>query len=178
MLKVGKITGVNGLKGAVALQQIFDNTNWLKEGEALFIELKRESYIPYFVKEVKPAGTGHYLLQLEDIDTADDAKPLVNKTVYVKDEVLAEAEVDSPLLYIGYNLVDKTKGGIGAIEDVMLIGKQWIATLTINGNEVLVPLAEELIIEVNRRNKYIRMQLPDGLIEVYTDDKTENEETE
>lgn len=176
MLKVGKIRGINGLKGAVVLKQIIDDTNWLQPGEALFIELKRESFIPFFVKEAKPAGAGEYLLLLDDIDSADDAKPLVNKTVYVKDEVLAAAEVDSPLLYIGFNLVDKAKGGIGTIDDVMLIGGQWIARLEIEGKEVLVPLAEDMIIEVNRRNKYIRMQLPDGLIELYLGDNPENEE--
>jgi 16S rRNA processing protein RimM len=70
-------------------------------------------------------------------------------------------------LYIGFNLVDEQKGGLGTIQDVMLVGRQWIAKITISEKEVLIPLVDDMIIEVNMRNKFIRMKLPDGLLEVY-----------
>jgi 16S rRNA processing protein RimM len=79
--------------------------------------------------------------------------------VFANEEVLEAAKVDSPLLYIGFNLVDKQKGGLGLIEDVMLVGRQWIAKLTIEGKEVLVPLAEDMILDVNMKNRFIRMDL-------------------
>lgn len=169
MLKVGKISGVSGLQGAVVLRQIIDNTNWLKKGDVLFIELKRDSFIPFFVETAKSTNKEEYLLTLDDVNSADEAKPLVNKTVYVKEEVLETADVDSPLMYIGYNLVDKTRGGIGEIQDILQVGVQWIAQLTVDEKEVLIPLAEEIIIDVNKRNKFIRMDLPDGLLDVYLD---------
>ena len=56
MLKVGKITGTHGLQGAIVLRQIIDNTNWLKKGDTLFIELKRDSFIPFFVETAKAAN--------------------------------------------------------------------------------------------------------------------------
>jgi len=167
MLRVGKIVGVHGLQGAVVLRQIIDNTSWLKKGETLFIELKRESFIPYFVETAKAANDAEYIITLDDVGSPEDAQVLVNKTVYAKEEALETAKVDSPLLYIGFSLVDKQKGGLGNIEDVMLVGRQWIARMTIEGKEVLIPLAEDMIQEVNVRNKFIRITLPDGLLEVY-----------
>ncbi|HEY9178111.1 MAG TPA: ribosome maturation factor RimM [Flavipsychrobacter sp.] len=167
MLRVGKIVAVHGLQGAVVLKQIIDNTGWLNAGDVLFIELKRESFIPHFVEKAKPANETEYIINLDEVDDSEQAKKLVGKTVYVKEEILEKAKVDSPLMYIGFNLVDKTKGGIGTIEDVLLMGKQWIARLTIDGKEVLIPLVEDMILDVNYKNKFLRMDLPDGLLEIY-----------
>lgn len=174
MLKVGKITAVNGLKGAVVLRQVINSTGWLKTGDTLFIELKRESLIPYFVESANASGADEYLVIFEDVESSEEARTILNKTVYVKEDVLEDAKVESPLMYIGYNLVDKEKGGLGHIEDVMLMGKQWIAQLTIQDKEVLIPLAEDLILDVNKKNKFIRMDLPVGLVDVYLGDENEN----
>lgn len=167
MLRVGKIAGAHGLQGAVVLRQIIDDTGWLKKGDVLFIELKRESFIPYFVETAKAANDTEYIITLDEVQDTEEAKKLVGKTVYVKEEVLETAKVDSPLMYIGFNLVDKTRGGVGMIEDVLLMGKQWIARLTVDGKEVLIPLVEEMILDVNYKNKFLRMDLPEGLLDVY-----------
>ena len=167
MLKVGRISGVHGLQGAVILRQIIDNTKWLKKGDVLFIEMKRDSFIPYFVEVAKAANDAEYIVTLDEVADVETARQLVGKTAYVKEEVLQTAKVDSPLLYIGFNLVDKQKGSVGTIDDVMLMGGQWLARLVIDGKEVLIPLAEEMILDVNTKNKFIRMDLPDGLLEIY-----------
>lgn len=167
MLRVGKIAGAHGLQGAVVLRQIIDDTGWLKKGDVLFIELKRESFIPYFVETAKAANDTEYIITLDEVQDTEEAKKLVGKTVYVKEELLETAKVDSPLMYIGFNLVDKTRGGVGTIEDVLLMGKQWIARLTVDGKEVLIPLVEEMILDVNYKNKFLRMDLPEGLLDVY-----------
>ncbi len=167
MLRVGKIVAIHGLQGALVLKQIIDNTSWLKKGDVLFIEMQRESFIPYFVETAKAANDEEYIITLDDVTSPDEARKMVNRTVYAKEEVLQSAKVDSPLLYIGFNLVDEQKGGLGTIQDVMLVGRQWIAKITISEKEVLIPLVDDMIIEVNMRNKFIRMKLPDGLLEVY-----------
>lgn len=167
MLRVGKIASVHGLQGAVVLRQIIDDTGWLKKGDVLFIELKRESFIPYFVVTAKAANDTEYIITLDEVQDTEEARKLVGKTVYVKEEVLEKAKVDSPLMYIGFNLVDKTRGGVGTIEDVLLMGKQWIARLTVDGKEVLIPLVEDMILDVNYKNKFLRMDLPEGLLDVY-----------
>ena len=81
--------------------------------------------------------------------------------------VLAKHAADTPLLWIGFNLVDKQKGSLGPIEDVMQTGAQWLAKLTVEGKEVLIPLAEQMIIQVSVKNKFVRIDLPDGSLEVY-----------
>lgn len=169
MVRIGKIVATHGLKGKVILKHIADKTEWLKKDDVLFLELTRDSRIPYFVLEANAANDDEYHIQLDDVETMEQAKRLIGKHVYVNEDILTEAATDSPLLWIGFNIVDKNLGSLGEIEDVMQTSVQWIATINYNGKEVLLPLIDEMLIEVNTRNKYIRTDLPEGLIEVYTE---------
>jgi 16S rRNA processing protein RimM len=91
---------------------------------------------------------------------------LIGKQAYVKEDILSKYTNDSPLLWIGFNIVDKERGSVGAIEDVMQTGHQWLAKVTYEGKEVLIPLIDQMILDINVRNKFIRMELPEGLLDI------------
>lgn len=166
MVRIGKIAGTHGLQGAVVLTHVLGKSNWLKKDSILFLELLKSSYIPHFIESFKPLNDGEYLLLLEDVNTVETAKKLVGRNVYADQQIMNNTSVDSPLRYIGFNLVDKTIGSVGTIEDVVQVGPQWLAKLTVNDNEVLIPLVEAFIVDVNTRNRFIRMDLPEGLLDL------------
>ncbi len=167
MIRIGKIVATHGLNGALIFNHIAGESSWLKKGDVLFVELRKGSEIPYFVVSAKSSNDEEYIVTVEDVLTVEAAKKLVGKHVYVKDEILKAIKTESPLMWIGFNLVDKEKGGLGIIEDVMQTGHQWLAKLTIEGKEVLIPLVDEMLLDVNMRNKFVRVDLPEGLIDVY-----------
>ena len=49
----------------------------------------------------------------------------------------------------------------------MQTGNQWLAKITYKESEVLVPLVEQTIDNLNIKTKTIQMTLPDGLLDVY-----------
>ena len=166
MIRVGKIVASHGLKGSVIFTHIVGKSDWLKINDVIFLEINKESFIPFFISSVKVANDEEYIVTLEDVEDAVDAKRLVGKKVYVEEGVLSNHVDDSPLLWIGFNIVDKQKGSIGLIEDVLETGHQWLAKLTIDKKEVLIPLIDPMILDINVKNKFIRMDLPDGLLEL------------
>jgi 16S rRNA processing protein RimM len=166
MLRIGKVVAAHGLQGAVILTHVVGQSDWLKKDDVLFLELNKGSYIPFFVTGVKASGDDEYVVNLEDVAQVEQAKKLVGKHAYVKEDILAGHADDSPLLWIGFNLVDKQKGSLGPVEDVLQTGHQWLARLTYNGKEVLIPLIDQMILDVNLRNKFIRMDLPEGLLDI------------
>ena len=166
MIRIGKIVATHGLTGNVVFSHFAGNKTWLKKGDVLFIELNKGSYIPFFVENEKANNDEEYLVGLEEVNTIEAAKKLVGKQVYIKEDLLKDTAKDSPLLWIGFNIVDRTLGSIGAIEDVFQTGFQWLAKITFNERETLIPLIDEMIIEVSIRNKFIRMDLPEGLLEL------------
>jgi len=167
MIRIGKIVATHGLNGALILSHIVGESDWLKKEDVLFVEVRKGSHIPFFVSAAKAANEEEYIVNVEDTDTVEAARQLIGKQVYVKEDILKGHAEDSPLLWIGFNLVDKTQGSLGPIEDVMQAGAQWLAKVTVEGKEALIPLVADMILDVNIRNKYVRMDLPEGLLEVY-----------
>jgi 16S rRNA processing protein RimM len=48
----------------------------------------------------------------------------------------------------------------------MQAGAQWLAQIRKDEKEILIPLADAFVLEVNTRNKYVRMDLPEGLLDL------------
>jgi len=169
MICIGKIVATHSLQGALIMTHIAGNSKWLKKDDALFLELYKESYIPFFVTQVKVANDEEYIIQVEDILNVEAARKLVGKNVYVQEDILEKYVEETPLLWKGFKMVDKIKGNLGAIEEIMQIGVQWLAQLTYRDKEILVPLVPQTINQVNLKTKTIYVDLPVGLIEVYLD---------
>ncbi len=166
MIRVGKIAATRGLGGALVLQHIVGRQGWLATGTPLFVELRRESYIPYFVEKISSLSDDQELVHFEDVGSIEAAKPLVGKAAYVEEAVLhAAADPSLPLRWIGYNVVDKALGPLGPLTDVYQAGPQWLGRLERAGEEVLIPLVDAFILDLNHRARYIRLDLPEGLIE-------------
>lgn len=166
MVRIGKIAATHGLHGDMILSHILNKKTWLKNNNVLFLELNKNSFIPFFVTNVKSEREDECIVRLEDVEKVEEAKMLIGKNVYVEEMVLDKQKIDSPLLWIGFNVVDKEVGSLGLIKDVVQTAHQWLATIDYEGKEVLIPLIQEMIIEVNTRNKFIRMDLPEGLLDL------------
>ena len=167
MIRIGKIVATHGLTGSVVLTHVVGNSKWLKKDHVLYIEMQKGSNIPHFVSVCKSANDGEYLVNIEGIDKVEQAKKLVSKHVYVDEAILANYAKQSPLLWIGFSVVDKHKGSIGIIDDVIQTGKQWLGKLIYQNSEVLIPLIEQTIESVDIKTKILKVDLPEGLLEIY-----------
>ena len=169
MIRIGKIVATHGLNGSLILTHVVGSSTWLKKEHVLMLEMQKGSYIPYFVSSVKANNPEEYIITVEDIDKIEAAKKLVTKHVFVDESLLSSFARQSPLLWIGFEMIDKNDWLLGQIEYVMQTGSQWLAKLTYNNKEVLVPLIEQTIDALDIKNKTINVSLPDGLLEVYLD---------
>ncbi len=167
MIRIGKIVATHGLNGAMVMTHVVGNSKWLKKEHVLHVEMQKGSYIPYFISQCKPSNDKEYIVNVEDIEMVESAKKLVSRHVYVDEAILKGYEKQSPLLWIGFRLIDKNSGDLGPIEDILQTGNQWLAKLTYKGAEVLIPLIEQTIDALDIKTKTINMTLPDGLLEVY-----------
>ena len=167
MIRIGKIVATHGINGSLILSHVVGNSKWLKKDHVLLIEMQKGSQIPFFVTQCKASNDKEYILNVEDIDKIEVAKKLVTRQVYVDESILANYARESPLLWIGFKIIDKEKGEIGFIDDVTQTGYQWLARLTYKNAEVLIPLIDQTIEKVDIKTKVINVMLPDGLLEVY-----------
>ena len=68
---------------------------------------------------------------------------------------------------IGFRVLDEKLGHIGKVIQTNHQTSQPILILNNNGREIMVPLVDEFLIELKRKEKIITFNLPDGLIDLY-----------
>jgi 16S rRNA processing protein RimM len=105
---------------------------------------------------------------LEGVDSPELAKELLGSNVYasplVTVKALAKNDWDE---VIGYFIRDITMGAIGQIQDVSQGVGQEFFELKFNGKDIMIPLQESWIKNINAQTKTIEMELPDGFLEVF-----------
>ena len=65
---------------------------------------------------------------------------------------------------------DKTAGEIGLVKSIYSAGPQDLLAVQYKHQEVLIPIIDEIILEVDRNNKLILVQMPEGLLTLYTEE--------
>ncbi|WP_436830927.1 ribosome maturation factor RimM [Parapedobacter sp. DT-150] len=164
---IGYISKTRGLKGEVQLFFEFDDYEAL-DLETLFLEIDRK-LVPFFVESVKVLPNRTAYLLLEDVDHIDKAQPLVRKKVYLPNSKLPERHPDDFRLtdLTGFAVHDRTYGELGEIAAVHEYPQQYVAAVIYNGNELLFPLNDELIVSIDREGSRLTVDLPEGLVDVY-----------
>lgn len=165
---IGKIAGTHGLDGRVVLRHQLEGKNiWGKIGH-IFIELQRESYIPYFIEGQKVLNHDEVLLTLDEIDSMELAKSLSGKNVYLEEEVFSKLKPKAVSAdMIGFKVTDQTHGELGVVEDLFETPGQVLATVQHKGKELIIPLIDATIIGIDGARKTITVNLPEGLLDVY-----------
>lgn len=166
--KIGKIVSTHGLEGKVVLRHNLEEKNAFNKIPHLFIEVRRESYIPYFIEERKVLNHDEILLKLDDVSSLEDAKTLSGKSVFLEEEVFArlKPKAVSPGM-IGFSVTDKQAGLLGVIEDLFETPGQVLATVQYKGKEIMVPLIDATIVSIDGSRRMVYVNLPDGLLDIY-----------
>lgn len=166
--KIGKIQNTHGLNGKIILKHIFEGRNIFKELNYVFIELNKESYIPFFIAEKKVIDTSEVLIQFDEIDSVEDARNLLNKSVYIENELFKKLKPKNITEdFIGFWIIDEKLGKLGKVDELYETPAQVLASVQYKEKEILIPLIEQTIISINVAKKEILVALPDGLIDVY-----------
>jgi 16S rRNA processing protein RimM len=162
---VGYFSKVHGIKGQLVLR--LEHDFLVDEVNALFIETTTGK-APYYISDIKENKSG-LIMSLEELDTVEKARSLTGKKVFVDSKFMIEEEED--FNWIGYELIDKSYGSIGKISELTNNGVQLLITVSFNGKEIILPLVEDFIERIDEAEKKLFFNAPEGLIDVYLDDK-------
>lgn len=161
---IGRIGKPHGHAGAVKLELLSDLETDLNINEPVFLIIEGKP-VPFFMEECNEAANPPILL-FEDMKNMDEARKLSGFEVYApKENVDADTDLVAEQL-LGYEAFDQDKplGKVLAISDS---GLQQLLHFEINGIEVLVPLQDELITDIDEKKKQLFLDLPEGLLALY-----------
>ena len=165
--KIGKIVAVHGLKGELVLKHTLGKKSSLKGLQALFVEDRKDSFLPWFIQETKIKNEEETILKLDTINTREDAKKLTQKEIWLPEPDFKKfAAKSAPAGLLGYTIINY-KESVGDILEVIEQPHQLLCRINLSGKEALIPLHEETIRKVDKKKKEVHVELPDGLLEIY-----------
>jgi 16S rRNA processing protein RimM len=165
--RIGKFVSTFGLKGELVLKHNLGKRTSLKGLKAVFIEERKESFIPWFIESTKIKNEEEVYLKLEGVNIREQAIKLTQKEVWLPEEEFKKFSAkSSPINLLGYNIIEGEKN-LGKILEVIEQPHQILCRIEFNKKEALIPLHEETILKIDRKNQQVIVSLPPGLLEIY-----------
>lgn len=162
---VAKITKVYSDKGEFQLRLYNSFEDYVDIKEPLFVEIDSLE-VPVFIGMFLKRGSSKATITIDDIDNEIRANEFVGKELYL----YVEQEQDDELYYenmVGFEIKDTITNRTGKIIEYCDYKDNPLFSVDFNGIEVMVPINEDIIIEINEETRIVTVKLPDGLIELY-----------
>ncbi len=162
--KIGVIGKAHGIKGELSIQiddDIFDRV------DAEYLVLKLDGiFVPFFMEEYRFKSDSVVLVKFEGVDTQERARELTGVEVYFPRE-LAEQDENVELSYsalVGYTLIDNNSGK--SVGTIAYVDEQTINIMFELEDGRLIPASEELIVDVDQKNRTITLDIPEGILDL------------
>lgn len=126
--------------------------------------------VPFFIEEYRFRSNSTALVKLEGIDTVERARMFTNIEVYFPSKFAEESEADELTwnFFVGFTVRDIHAGELGEVVDVDDLTMNVLFVVEHEGEELLIPAQEELIVEIDQMHRTITMNLPEGLLAMDT----------
>ena len=159
MLRIAQVLKSNGRDGEhlVSFSGIAPEDIDLEE--PVFIEFDGLP-VPFYFEAFSQRGNSRALVRLTGVHSLTDADELAGAVLYAEDDLYEDEEED----LTGWTVLDAdgTKvGTVSAHEDIPGNPCIWVET---GHGECLLPLREELVLDVDETEKTLRMEIPEGLL--------------
>ena len=158
MLKIAKIIKSNGTDGDILVGLIDIAIEEIDNQEPVFIEFDGLP-VPFFIESLQQKGSSRAIMHITGVDNLEDAEEIVGRPVYV-DYLEFEDEGED---FVGWTVFDKERE-VGVVTDIEAIPGNPCLDVSVDGREVLVPLHEDFIINVDEKRRILKLDLPEGLI--------------
>jgi 16S rRNA processing protein RimM len=165
---LGKILKTHGNKGHVMIHLDVDDPENYNNLESVYLDLHGER-IPFFIASLELKHNRKALVHFQDFNTIEDAESLSGLEIYLPVKVLPQLKGNRFYYHeiIGFHVTDQQHGDIGVIEDVLDLPHQALLQIRFGEKEILVPVVDEIILKVDKRNKNLLILAPEGLIDIY-----------
>lgn len=162
---VGKTLKSHGTAGQLRVSVENRFRSYLAPGSFLFFDLDG-SRVPFQITAA--AEDGHFVISLRGIDTKEDSDKLTQKECWIPLEQVKSRHRQSPGHiredWSSYSISDTSTGQQFPILRTEEFPQQLMAVIDVNGKEIYVPLHDQLIESIDRAEKRILMDLPEGLL--------------
>ena len=165
VFKIGIINKPHGVKGEVSFTFTDDIFDRVEDCDYLVLLLDG-ILVPFFIEEYRFRSDNVALVKFEGIDSTEKARTLTNVEVYYPMKFMDDQEeISSWNYFIGFRVEDIHHGCLGTIVDVDDATMNVLFVIENGDEEVLLPAHEEFILDIDRKKKILKVDIPDGLLD-------------
>lgn len=166
-LPLGKFIASHGLTGELILQHNLGKRSSLPGVRVLFMEEKKDQFLPWFIEKTQIRQEQETLIKLEGIDTKEAAQKLARRAVWLTEADFQKLVPRSaPVKLLGYQVHEGDKE-LGEILELIEQPHQLLCRLQIDNKDVFIPLHEESLDRVDHKKRIVYVTLPEGLLDIY-----------
>ena len=174
-LRIGKIVKPQGIKGEVKVLVTTSDINRFKSLKNVYLHIDEEASDEIIlnnidIKEVIEVKflKDFVILKLKNVDSVEDAEKIRNMSLYVNREDSYKLKQNEYFLAdlngLDVKNIDNNEI-IGKVTDILETKTQSILVIKNESKEVLIPLVDEFIKNIDSENKLIQVKLLEGMIE-------------
>jgi 16S rRNA processing protein RimM len=165
---LGKIVKKYSFKGELLVKLDTDDPKIYTRMESVFVE-KGKKLIPFFITRSSLHKSSLLRVKFEDVNGDEDADLLLGSKLFLPLELLPKL-TENQFYYheiIGFTVEDISFGKVGIVTGINDSTAQVLFEIDRNGTNILIPLIDNFIKKVDKKNKNILVDVPEGLIEIY-----------
>jgi 16S rRNA processing protein RimM len=164
LTEIGKFVKTFGYKGELLLKTEADE---IPETELFFVVIDGIT-IPFFVDPEKTrfSGNDKMILKLNFVDSEKEAEDFIGRVVLVENQNIVLRKDETDFGFTDFEVYDfEQKIGI-ADSFIDIPGNPILTVINTKRKEILIPLNEEFIINIDSKNKKLFLELPTGLCDI------------
>lgn len=167
--ELGRVIRPHGFKGAVKIKFTHPALDLIEIPESVFVE-QSSNLVPFFFESFTPQHNDFAIVSFDGITTEEEAKQLAGKSFFLPTEY--EPVPEGKDFYndelIGFKVIDSEHGEIGELFNVLEAPAQDVFEINHpSGKEIMIPVLDPFIEEIDRDNKILKLSAPPGLIDFY-----------
>lgn len=167
---LGKITKPFGLKGQMSVYLDVDDIQDYADLDSVLLDVKG-NLVPYFLQSLTIKDDHKAIIEFEEL-SVEEAQALAGREMYLPLDLLPKLEGNKFYFHEveGFKVIDVERGDIGILDTVLDYPAQPLFRILFGNKEILIPVIDKVIKLVDRDNKTLTLECPEGLIDLYLDE--------
>ena len=167
LLQIAQVLKSNGTEGEIILGFRDFGPEDIDLQEPVFIYFDGLP-VPFFIESIAAKGPMKALVRLTGMKNLEDAEEVAGSDVFalrssVEDLLYDDEELDATML-VGWELFSEDGSRVGEISDFEPIPGNPCLYVEAEEGTVMVPLHDDLILDIDEEGKKISLRIPEGLI--------------
>ena len=165
---LGRIVKKHSFKGEVVIKLDTDEPELYRNMESVFVDLGN-NLVPFFIEKSSLSKGTMLRVKFDDVNTEGEADSIMKSGIYLPLDLLPKLEGNKFYFHevIGFKVIDKNHGEVGVIVNINDAAAQPLFEIERDDKEIFIPLIDDFIIKVDRDNKEVQVETPEGLIDLY-----------